>query len=282
MVTVDTATEKNLVIWEKKSTAPIASYNVYRESAVAGEYEAIGNVGADRLSVFTDTAVNPVKKAYIYKITTVLEDGTESDIGLCRPHKTIHLLTTVNVESGLAQLDWDHYYGFPYGTFYIYTMVKGREKDFSVADSMASSTTTWREVTASPDDTIYYRVDVIRPQKCYPTGIQKAGTGPYHHSLSNLDDNRKRESEPGTGVDGIVYGALKIYPNPFSRQATIEFPNPELSEYRVSVRNLSGKLVLLEKTNGNSLVIERGDLSPGLYSIELAGRKIYRDRFVIR
>lgn len=281
MVTVDTATGDNLVVWEKKSSAPIASYNIYRESIVAGEYEVIGNVPANKLSVYSDTAADPPAQAYIYKITAVMANGWESNIDLCSPHKTIHLLTSLNTEFNVAQLDWDHYYGFVYGTFHIYRSID--DFPFAIVHSMASSTTTWLDKGAPDKDSIYYRISVESPVACSPTGTGKAGTGPYTHSLSNLDDNKLKESDTTTAVvDAMADRELNIYPNPFSERTTVEFSNPDYEEYRVVVRDLSGKVMIMDLTTESRYYIERGNLPTGLYTIELVGKKIYRDRFMIR
>ncbi|KKK54542.1 hypothetical protein LCGC14_3083660, partial [marine sediment metagenome] len=277
MVTVDTATAKNMVVWEKKSTAPIESYNIYRESIVAGEYDPIGNVAVNSLSEFVDTMVNPAAQANIYKITALTSDGQESDIDLCQPHKTMHLLTSRNLEYNVPQLDWDYYYGFDYGTFYIYRFDSSGALFDTIAKS--SSSTTWLDEFAVPGAKYFYRVAVQSPQPCTPTGSSKAGTGPYSHSLSNLDDNKLKST---VGLEEIIAGSLKIYPNPFSERTTVEFPNMQMSEYSVFVRDLSGKAVLTEVTRSNRVVIERRDLSPGIYFIEIRGEKIYRDRLVIQ
>lgn len=204
-----------------------------------------------------------------------MEDGRESDIRLCRAHRTIHLLTSRSIEFNVAQLDWDDYYGFDYGTFFIFRNSTERG-EFSNYSSLASSTNEWTDVDAEAGAIYYYRVAVAPPEPCNPTGDKKAGTGPYYHALSNMDDNKLK-----VGTEEIVFGRLSIYPNPFSQQTTIDFPNPESGEYRVSIRDLSGKLVRLEETSSNQLIIERGNMAAGIYSIEIAGKKIYRDKIVV-
>jgi hypothetical protein len=278
MVTVDTSTNENLVVWEKKSTAPIASYNIYRESIVAGEYEAVGNVASSELSVFTDKGANPEIQSYTYKITALTADNLESDIARCRPHKTIHLLTSKNTK-GQLQLYWDEYFGFNYYTFHIFRK-KQYDAGFQEVWSMArSASTTWTDTTEfAVSDTVLYSVGVLRSPSCYPTGDLKAGTGPYNHSLSNLDNNKKKSS----AVDDVLAGNLSIYPNPFTERTTLEFENPEHAEYRVMVRDLSGKLVWNGQTKGNRIVIERGSLAAGVYSVEISGKRVYRSKFIVR
>ncbi len=56
MVTADPddEVEKNLVVWEKSSSAPILSYNIYRENYMAGDYTKIGSVHFENLSEYLD------------------------------------------------------------------------------------------------------------------------------------------------------------------------------------------------------------------------------------
>ncbi|MFC2081354.1 right-handed parallel beta-helix repeat-containing protein, partial [Bacteroidota bacterium] len=71
MVTVSTTTGHNLVVWEKKSKAPIMAYNIYRESVAAGIYDKLATISYDELSVLVDTIADPTVQAYLYKITAI-------------------------------------------------------------------------------------------------------------------------------------------------------------------------------------------------------------------
>ena len=279
MVTVDTSTGDNLVIWEKKTNAPVASYNVYRESVVRGEYEVLANVPVDSLSVFSDSTANPAEQAYIYKITALDSEGNESDLNLCKPHKTIHLLTSFNTESNTAQLDWDEYYGFGYGTYFIYRSYT--RTDFSKVKDISASFKTWLDTEAEPNTTYYYRVSVARDEACNPTGEGlKAGTGPYAHSLSNLDDNKLKT----TGLNRLnAAGNLTVYPNPMVENARILFPNQGSDKHTLFLRNLSGKLVrTISGITEKEYLIERGDLKPGYYSVEISGPNVYRGKLIVK
>ncbi|KPK86547.1 MAG: hypothetical protein AMS27_04835 [Bacteroides sp. SM23_62_1] len=277
MVTVDTASGNNLVVWEKNSSAPVESYNIYRESIVAGEYDLIGNIAAEDLSVFEDTLADPFSQGYIYKITALDADQNESDLNLCKPHKTIHLLTSINTEEYSIQCDWDQYYGFDYGTFIIYRAVKGNPLDSIHA--ISRSFNTWIDRTSAENVDYVYRIAARRLETCYPTGNAKAGSGPYSHSMSNVDDNRLQ----ATGrMDVKSIGTLQIFPNPVSDHTTIRFPNPDHSDYQLIVRDLSGKAVLLmSKITEEQVVINRDNLRAGYYSVEIVGEKIYRGKMII-
>jgi hypothetical protein len=129
-------------------------------------------------------------------------------------------------------------------------------------------------------DTTYFQIAIELPEECAPTSEQKAGTGPYTHSLSNLDDNRKlitHLSDMGSTLE------VKAYPNPFSEMCKIEFSNPGQEEYQLSVYNMSGKKVR-EITNirDSEIILIREDMKTGFYLFELRGEKTYRGKFVIK
>jgi len=201
MVSVSTITGNNLVIWEKQSKAPILFYNIYRESKAAGIYDLLGQVSYDDLSIFTDTTADPIVQAYIYKITATDTAGVETDIDLCKPHKTIHLLVSTNPELNTTQLSWDKYYGFDYQTYVIYRSETGA--NFTDIHYMASTLNSWTD----PDpvaDVGYYRVGVEKPLPCIPTGAsKKAESGPYSHSMSNIEDNRIQETQQNQSPEDV-------------------------------------------------------------------------------
>ncbi len=277
MVTVDTASGSNLVVWEKKSGAGFIGYRVYRESKAAGIYNEMETVSADALSVWTDTRANPMTQAYIYKITGIMPDGSETDLDLCIPHKTIHLLVSQNTETKTSQLSWDEYVGFDYGTYLIYRSNTGT--DFEQVWSMSSSTSSWTD-PAFFDQDVYYRVVVPKLDPCIATaGDKKAGSGPYSYSLSNVEDNRAA----ATGLDTDEHANdLVIYPNPARERVRISFPNPEMRDYRLTLTDLSGKVMLeLNDIHEGTVLLHRGNLPAGVYILSLNGDRNYRAKLVL-
>jgi len=280
MVTVDTLNgeNKNLVVWEKNTSAPVLSYNIYRESHIAGDYSFIGSMPSEDLSVFLDEDADPRSQAYWYKITAVDTAGNESPLDACQPHKTIHLLVTLNPETGWIQLDWDNYIGFEYFTYDILSRNQTLSAtDFETVHLMASSTSTWSVPTDL--DLILYRVSVLRSGLCYPTGNLKADTGPYSHSMSNIEDNRL---QVGIHEDFKILAYISIIPNPFNNSTTLEFDNPKGHSYTLYIMDLSGKICrIVDNITTSEYVLVKGDLKGGFYFLELRGPQIYRGKIVI-
>jgi len=276
MVTVDEISGQNLIVWEKKTKAPIFTYNIYRESTAAGIYDHIGTVPFDDLSEFEDSIADPKAQAYLYKITVTDTDGNETDVNLCRPHKTIHLLVSTHPEYLTSQLGWDNYYGFEYLTYIIYRSSTG--VDFAQVQEISSSLNSWTDNDTVQGD-LYYRIAVEKPESCDPEGLgKKAGTGPYNHSLSNLDNNKLRT----TSVRDNYEPQARIFPNPFTQSATLQFPNPEGKAFTLLITDLSGKLQRIEHNiTHSSFIIERKSLESGYYLFELRGDEVYRGKMVV-
>ena len=150
---------------------------------------------------------------------------------------------------------------------------------FNIIDSISSGSPLYPDINP-PDGTNYYRIAGLFDTPCDPDNSLKAGTGPYNHSLSNLDDNKLQ----GTGFNmGDADMQFAIYPNPFENYTTVRFYNPENSEYTLYIRDLSGKLVQTrEHIKEQEIRINRGSMKPGYYFIEVVGEKMFRGKMIIQ
>ncbi|MBI4645094.1 MAG: T9SS type A sorting domain-containing protein [Bacteroidia bacterium] len=272
MVSVDSATGKNMLIWEKVQESGIVHYNIYREIYTDVFYE-IAEVLYDSMSVYIDEQANPATRAWRYRISAVDNCGNES--ALSEPHKTMHLTLNVGLNQ-TVNLIWDQYAGFPYNLFYVYRY--NNSTGWVTVDSLPS--TGWTLTDTPPNwGQLWYRIAVVKEAACYPTSTDKAQGGPYSQSFSNLDDNIAN-----IGIMEIeLPGVLAIYPNPFTQQTTIVFSNPESSRYSLKISSLSGQKVrLIENITGESIRIDKGNLAPGCYMIDLRGDKVYRGKVVVK
>ncbi|MDC3338233.1 hypothetical protein OAW23_10200, partial [Flavobacteriales bacterium] len=117
LISVDSTSTQNKVVWEKPVTAAIDSFMVYREFG-SGSYGVVGSVPYDSLSQFYDNTigVNPNITSYRYKISAIDTCGNESQ--LSDYHETMHLTTNVGL-SGEVNLIWDAYEGFSFSYYRI-------------------------------------------------------------------------------------------------------------------------------------------------------------------
>ncbi|MBI4647493.1 MAG: T9SS type A sorting domain-containing protein [Bacteroidia bacterium] len=230
LVTVDSATGKNLIIWKKNQEAGIAHYNIYRESNIAGLYYIIAAIPGNNLSEYIDYQSYPKIRAYRYKISAVDDCANESP--LSTHHKTMHL--TMNEGIGQSyNLIWDHYEGFPFWTYLIYRHTN--QAGWTLIDSMPANLTSYTDWPPSMGQ-LYYRIGVLKNDSCYSSGDLKAQGGPYSQSFSNLDDN---------GIPVYIYSAknsldLKIYMDVSNTKESLDISKLSGGVYIIRIKTNDG------------------------------------------
>jgi fibronectin type 3 domain-containing protein len=265
MVTVDTLSTTNLVVWEKVESIGIDYYKIYREDLTAGLFGSIDTVDFSNLSVFNDVIAGADDRSWRYRVSAVNTCGVEGPISV--GHKTVHLSVSYpTANPGFANLSWDNYEGFFSPNYKIYR----------------KSATSWTEIALSANGAVTYQdnfgaagitqtdVDyIVAPNTlplCSPT---KANS--YRYSRSN---KQKGITNPGDGTgdsnndlvsnDGSDFN---VYPNPTSNEFVLVKENDENSNY--SIVDQSGKVLLVGKTAGINTTIEIAQFAQGIYFLRL-------------
>jgi len=271
-VSVD-STGSILVIWEKTAEVGTQSFNIYRENDT-NAWDFVANIPMNRLSVFEDWNADPRLRSQRYKISCVDTCGNES--GQSFYHNTLLLTSTYGDLTDDVRLMWNQYESVEYVEYIIYSGPWPDQMKEVARVPKDVQTYVFENVL----DTLYFQIAIELPAECSPEADLKAGTGPYTHSLSNLDDNRKLITQV-SGPESIV--EIRAYPNPFRDMCKIEFSNPGQSEYQLSIYNLEGKKVReIRQITNSEIILTRGDLKTGFYVFELRGENTYRGKFVVK
>jgi Secretion system C-terminal sorting domain/SprB repeat/Ig-like domain CHU_C associated/Right handed beta helix region/Periplasmic copper-binding protein (NosD) len=164
IVTVDTASNFNEIVWEKPETDNIDHFNIYKESTQSDLYLLAGSWPYDSLSIFVDSLSDSHQRSARYKLSVVDKCGIESE--LSSHHKTMHLTMTYGLGDDIV-LRWDHYEGFDIATYYIhrYTSTSGWE----LYDSIQSNLTSYTDNNPPANDNLFYFIEVINPDGCTAT-----------------------------------------------------------------------------------------------------------------
>lgn len=269
VVTVDSVTTTNLVVWEKEQTSGIDHYNIYREGPVAGSYLKIGEKNASNLSQFVDLAASPEVRSWRYRISATNDCNVEGPKSA--HHKTIHIVFAE--DAGNYDITWDQYEGFNYPTFFL--------------ERRDAVNTNWVPVTNGPSATFFSYTDTpptadgldYRVSVDAPNGCQATKANDYNSSRSNRSAGTFAPEDVDLAIlsNGILTYNISVYPNPASNELNIVIDGSELSN--ITIRTINGQIVNNEKINGLSYHSNISHLAAGIYFVEVAtenGKTIHK------
>lgn len=265
-VTVDTATNHNLVIWERWNSPSNGSYNIYRETAVSGSYALIATQPISQFTTYLDVTSNPQQMANRYVITTVDPCGNESDTSL--HHRTIHLQVSPSMFGGW-NLAWTAYEGLGIQTYNIY---RGASiSTMTLLTQVAGNVFSYTDLTPPPGN-LWYMIEAVHPNGgCTPTRVIGPGNNlitDYNSMLSNL------ESTDGVGINdnNALQSSLAVYPNP-GNGVFVLLCNTTANEVAVTITDGLGREVYtsVNSTSGNSFRKEMNlsTLPAGVYNLQV-------------
>lgn len=259
MVSVDSTTNHNVIVWEKPVSSLIDKFIVYKESDEAGIYEPIGIVNYSELAVFTDTNSNPNMKSYRYELG--FEDADNHIFPAGDLHQTIHL----SINQGIGNswnLIWTDYIGFNVASYNIY-----RKTDASGYEQIAIISASFNSYTdlEAPVGNVYYIVEVVNPAGCNPA----ARSDNYASSYSNVATNNVLGvNDPANNV------TVSIYPNPANERLNISTGEALKGYTRIQISDLLGKIVYVDEVSGmranSSYLINTTDFMDGLYVLKVS------------
>lgn len=272
MATVDIVLNKIIVLWDYAGSSAIDHFNIYRESSIVGSYSIINSVLYNSTGTnysFMDAMSYPDTRAYRYKISVVDTCGSESILS------TEHMTMYLSVSSGggnFWNLTWNDYFGFNVNQYYIYRA--DQYNNWAVLDSISSVFTTYSDLVYS--NTYYkYAIGVEPFQQCNPAKSLNsllAYSNMANNGIVNAPDINLEKAEEN----------ISVFPNPFTLSTIISFNNKVKEKLTLSVRDITGKIVLaVHDITDEKYILDRGNLQSGLYFIEISGNKKHWKKIVV-
>ena len=280
IVGVDSATNRNRVIWERNNSAQLDSFKVYKETTVAGVYQLIATQPFSQSGIVLDNNSNPAQQSYRYRITAVDSCGMETPPS--NVHKTIHLTINAGLNNSW-NLIWSHYEGFAFGSYRIY---RGSDSNnLQLLTQIQSTLNSYTDLNP-PAGNVYYQIEVVSPHACYPDSIFSKAQTNYNTSRSNRANTSKA---PNIGFSSSHDQRLhlRLYPNPNDGQFTIELQDKQNRLVELRIYNTLGAQVFSRQLQSSSYTRETLDLrnlSKGVYYLQLRSDKglLQSEKVVIR
>jgi len=262
VITVDSTTSTNLVVWENVQTTGIHHYNIYRETSNQGEYILIDTVEATNISLFNDVVASPINRSWSYKISAVNGCGVEGP--LSAPHRTMHLSALAN--GSQTNVSWNAYEGTAYSGFDLWRYTFAN--DWELIASLPTTQVTYTDNINFATPGLDYMVELSLNDQCSAL-VYRAQD--FNTTRSNKDKGAFSAGS-GTGdsnndLNEWLLNQVNVFPNPTHDLLIIE--QSTSSELFINLTDISGKQLKTAVQSSMSSTLNLGELKPGTYIIEL-------------
>jgi len=267
LVTVDTNTFTNQIIWEKTVQNGVKAFKIYREAAT-NSYLPIATVPFANLSEFSDPTANPAIRSWRYKISAI--DSCDIETPLSSPHKTIHLNQNAGL-GGTVNLIWDFYDGYTYDYFYIWR--DDPSTGWELIDSLPSNLTSYTDLTPPSVDS-RYMIEIRPPSPCNTT-LRLANNG--HEEIQTVvvksKSNIKNNRTVGLKNNSLNSLNVKVFPNPAIDILNVEVLMKNGEEATIVLENMLGQVVYSTETTQQKNTVNTSSLNTGVYFVKVKTAK---------
>jgi len=263
MVTVDTASQHNDIVWNKSASPRIEKYNIYKETTIPGLFNKIGSVPSSALCTFIDTVSNVNVRSWRYEISQVDSCGFESQLSL--PHKTMHL--TINQYGANVNLIWDNYEGLPFSYYIVYRDSMPDVSKDSINYVTNIGIYTFTDAPPPASHTWYYHMGISNPGGCAP-------------AIESINYNSSKSNSGNTTLLGFAavngeLNSLQVFPNPTTGMINFNITLSTKQDIKVKVYNALGQVLSTINYGGVegffTRQIDLSGYSKGMYILQVIG-----------
>jgi uncharacterized delta-60 repeat protein len=261
LVTVDSQSVYNIIIWEKPQTRAIDSFFIYRQDSTY-IFTKIAAAPYSSFSEYDDTAsaANPNSTAHQYKISILDTCGTESV--LSDYHSTIFLQYLGNGNLSWAPYEIENAVN-PVIYYRIYRDTAGNGIFAPLNTIIPGGNTSYTDVDAALYPLADYVLDVFWGIGCSPSRS-------VNTTRSNIKGGKKSLEDGIFATAGLQQ--LQLYPNPANNFVNIICPAPGFVQ-SVEVFDLLGKFAIIntfgEQGPLGSYHLNLHDVAKGVYTVKV-------------
>ncbi|NVO20189.1 MAG: T9SS type A sorting domain-containing protein [Bacteroidetes bacterium] len=249
IVTVDSATSHNRIIWNKPLLNTADSVYLLKEGNVSGQFTRLGSFPASLPGEYIDDQSDPIIKSESYAIS-VLDKCSQEYQG--DSHSTMHL--SINQGVGTTwNLIWQEYSGTLVYTYNIYRGINAGS--LQLIASVSGSVNQYSDLNAPPGD-VYYLIEAILDADC-------SGSKSQASSFSNIA--RNQASPHGIADDNLA--VFSIGNNPVNEVFTLQ-TDKSCEIRKVSLMSVNCKIIS-EWGNPGELTFDISSVPSGIYLLKI-------------
>jgi uncharacterized repeat protein (TIGR03803 family) len=270
MVTVDTNSTHNIIVWDNTSLTYIDSLKVYYYNS-SNNWSLLKEVPYSGQNYYEDTASinNPNKNTVRYCLTGVDSCGNEELFTSSAWQNTTYI-----IGNGSGTFFWSGT-GYliqgvtqPVTTYYLYRDNLSTD-NWTVIDSVSGTQNQMTDPNYSSYPKGRWRVDgLLAVSGCNPPVLKPTKAKTFNASHSNTAN-----SSVVTGIQNVNHSAtISVYPNPADQVLNIKFDNAKAGTTSVGVMDITGRVIMetqSEVSSGSILPINVAGLPTGIYFVKV-------------
>jgi hypothetical protein len=271
MVSVDSLTNYNVIIWEKPVSDLIADFLVYKETDEANVYAIIDTVSYQEVSIVTDYGSNPSMRPYRYKIGFIDSENRVFPAG--DYHQTIHLTISQGVNNNW-NLIWTPYVGFDYSSYKI--LRKSGSGSYEQIATVSSNFNSFTDFNA-PSEDVAYIVSISRPDGCN-AGMRSSGYSAVYSNVASISLVSVAENKKGD---------FSIYPVPADDRINVKFEDLAKETSNLNITDVTGRTIysmnFSDAFQGQVHTINSANYAEGIYLMNvISGGIKYTRKIMVR
>jgi hypothetical protein len=283
LVTVDSLSQNNLIVWDKTQYVSGDTFLIYRDTA-NNAYGLIGKVPFDSLSLFTDTVRtlyaadgNPNVTSWRYKIAVQDTCGNISAKSLY--HQSIY------IQNSSGNFSWNDYkiegqsIPVPALTNYIFQRDNLSNGNYQTIQTLSASSTSYTDLNySSYAATATWRVKTVWSISCNATIMNPKNPNVFAVNLNSSKSNAFK-GNINTAVNSFANDNLiDVSPNPSSGNFIVR----SLSKIPlVEIYNVIGEKIETQIGESNQIQINISGNPAGIYFLQVKTEKGIINRKII-
>ncbi|HWY98068.1 MAG TPA: T9SS type A sorting domain-containing protein, partial [Bacteroidia bacterium] len=284
LVTVDTASKYNVIVWDKTGVTRIDSFKLYYMNS-ASVWQLIKAVPFSALNYLVDsTSINdPNANTVRYCLTGVDSCGNEEHFDSSPFQNTMHINQApagTFTWSGTGYLKEG--VGLPVLTYYLFRDSLSNGKWVAI-DSISGTQNTMSDARYISNPGNYplarWRVEA-KLSDSVNTGCTEPLLRPIHAATSTSSRSNTQHNGTITAVRPIINtDAITVYPNPATQNLNIKFSYAKAATAKINIVDVTGRVLMesgCEATSGGTMSLNISALPTGVYFVKVTANNSFQ------
>ncbi|HTB05610.1 MAG TPA: T9SS type A sorting domain-containing protein [Bacteroidia bacterium] len=273
MLSVDTASQHNIIVWDKTGVTHVDSFKIYYFDA-SNNWHFLGAQPFSAPGYYVDTAKinNPNANNVRYCLTSLDSCGKEEHF-TASPWQS----TTFIVVNSSGTFSWsgtgylDKIVKFPVVTYYL-SRDSISNGNWRIIDSVSGIFNQMTDPNFSSFPKGRWRVDALLNDSI-SNGCTVPLLGPVKSKTYNASHSNTASTAVITGVQNINHGnSISVYPNPADKVLNIKFNVIKAGSADISIMDMTGRLISETQNSvnpGSTVPLNIATMPTGIYFVKI-------------